>query len=251
MRRTTLIHQQDPDPFDVHLGKVLRDFRLRVGWSLNDLAEKLGVSHQTIHKYELAQAKMSASALYKFSNIFSISVDSFFEGYSSVKKNHENHEKESIYLKDKKSIKLLLVEDSPSDEFIIRNILDKSEYKFDIFCIHKGDDAIDYFKNKSRNHPFGKPDIIFLDINLPKESGMSVLRSIKQDRQYKDIPVIVISHSLRKSDMDMAYSNFASGYVNKCLQIDNFEKSINSVLTYWVDTVICTQNRYENEKINS
>jgi len=247
MPYTALNQQHDLDPLDVHLGRVLRDFRLRVGWSLNDMAGKVGVSHQTIHKYELAQTKISASMLYKFSNIFSISVESFFDGYISVNKNNINQDQESIYLKDKKSIKLLLIEDSPSDEFIIRNILDKSKYKFDIFCIHKGDDAIDYFKNKSRKHHFGKPDIIFLDINLPKESGLSVLRSIKQDRQYRDIPVIVISHSLRKSDMDTAYSNFASGYINKCLQIDSFEKSINSVLTYWVDTVICPQNKYENE----
>jgi transcriptional regulator with XRE-family HTH domain len=65
---------------DVFLGNKLRNFREHVEWTLHDLGERVGVSHQQIHKYEKAQTKISASMLYKFSQLFGVNVEAFFEG---------------------------------------------------------------------------------------------------------------------------------------------------------------------------
>ena len=233
----------EPDPIDVHLGKKLRDFRTRLGWTLANLAERAEVSHQQIHKYEGGQAKISASMLYNFSLIFSTTLNAFFEGYTPKKTDlNPSAQNDTISLKAREKINLLLVEDSSADEFLIRKILETCPYDFEIYCIHSGDEAIHYFKKHPGTTSFTKPDIVLLDLNLPKVNGFSVLRAIKQDRSIQDIPVLVLTNSLSKKDMVMAYKNFASGYISKSFDSNTFRRNLQTALTYWIDAVILPES---------
>lgn len=236
-----------PDPIDIHLGKKLRDFRTRLGWTLTDLADRVGVSHQQIHKYEGGQAKISASMLYNFSLIFSITLSAFFEGYNPKKPDLNSPvQNDTISLKAREKVNLLLVEDSSADEFLIRKILETCPYNFEIYCIHNGEEAIHYFKKRVSATPFTKPDIVLLDLNLPKLDGFSVLRTIKQDRDIQDIPVLVLTNSLSKKDMVMAYKNFASGYISKSFDSNTFRRNLQTALTYWIDAVILPEPSVTN-----
>lgn len=231
--------ENEVSPIDLFLGNKLRDFRNKVGWTLADLAEKSGVSHQQIHKYEQGYTKISASMLYKFSKIFSTTPNAFFEGFNPEQMLNINQLTEGmINLEPKTHINLLLVEDNPADEFLVRKALEKLDYKFNIYCLHEGEDVLVFLRKKQSTTSFQRPDIILLDLNLPKVSGQSILKSIKQDREIQDIPVLVLTSSLNKMDMINAYKNHASGYISKSFDYEVFEKNLKTAISYWVDAVV-------------
>lgn len=232
-----LIHEHPSDDLDLYLGKKLKEFRQRVNWTLNDLAGRVGLSHQQIHKYEQAQSKISASMLYHFSLVFNTNPNSFFEGYTPPKGQNHVDIDDLITSNKSRSINLLLVEDNPGDEYLVRKALSKSENPFDIYQMHSGEDLLDFLKHRQR-HPFPRPDIILLDLHLPGISGHDVLRAIKQDRDMQEIPVLIMTNSLNKTDLIKSYKNFASGYISKSFEYEQFENSLLKALDYWVEAVI-------------
>jgi len=227
------------ESIDSFLGQKLNDFRNKVGWTLSELGEKIGVSHQQIHKYEQGVTKLSANTLYKLSRLFNTSPNSFFEGFDansfSESKNNNNDE---LYLNKKNKLNILLIEDNPADEFLVRKILNNSEYESNIFCLHDGEEVMDFLRKKLNITPFPRPDIILLDLNLPNVNGQSILRSLKQDRGLQDIPVLVITNSLSKKDMELSYKNYASGYMTKSFDFDTFQNNLLTAIKYWTETVI-------------
>ena len=238
-----VVSEQIFDPTDVFLGQKLRNFRSRVGWTLADLADRIGVSHQQIHKYEQGQSKISASMLYKLACIFSTTPNSFFEGFVPEKSQLTPLiQNDTISLKIRDKITLLLIEDSASDEFLVRKVLETSSHKFDIYCLHNGEDAINCLKGRSNSIPFHRPDIVLLDLNLPKLNGISILRAIKQDRDIQDIPVLILTNSLSKQDMVNAYKNFASGYISKSFDFNIFRKNLQTAISYWIDAVVLPES---------
>lgn len=229
----------DIDPIDCFLGKKLRYFRTKVGWTLSDLAAQLGVSHQLVYKYEYGMTKISANTLYKLSQIFHTTPHSFYEGLSENNfKNNLENQQDSISLDKKEKINILLVEDNPADEFLVRKILDSSKYKSNLFCLHEGQEVMNFLRKKLDMTPFPKPDIILLDLNLPHVNGNSILKSLKQDREFQNIPVIVITNSLSKKDMENCYKNHASGYMSKAFDFNVFQNNLIKTIGYWADTVI-------------
>ncbi len=230
---------QPIEPIDLFLGQKLKDFRIKVGWTLSDLAEKIGVSHQQIHKYEYGSTKMSANTLYKLSRLFNTTPNSFFEGFvpEDVADKSENSN-DNISLNKKEKINILLIEDNSADEFLVRKILNSSKYESNIFCLHDGQEVIDFLRRKLNITPFPRPDIILLDLNLPNVSGHSILKSLKQDRDLQNIPVLVITNSLSKKDMENCYKNHASGYMSKSFDYKTFQNNLLKAIGYWVETVI-------------
>lgn len=110
------------DYIDLYLGRKLKEFRQRVNWTLSDLAGRVGLSHQQVHKYEQAQSKISASMLYHFAQVFNTSLTSFFEGFEPQSDDQQVDTKDLIHGIKKQSINMLLVEDNPGDETICRSI---------------------------------------------------------------------------------------------------------------------------------
>ena len=227
------------DAIDMHLGQKLRNFRKHVGWTLADLSLRAGVSHQQIHKYVQGHSKMSAATLYRFGAIFSISPSTFFEGYNPKKDLQSFIDSDDILsLEAREKINLLFVEDRASDEFLIRKVLETIPYKIEIYCLHSAEAALDYLKGRMRPVPFIKPDIVLIDINLAKLDDISILRSIKQDRDLQYLPVLLLTNSLSKKNMINAYRNFAGGYITKSLDYTVLKRNLQIAFTYWVDAVV-------------
>lgn len=223
---------------DEYMGQKLRDFRERVGLTLIECSERMGVSHQQIHKYESGQTKISPGVLYKFCELFSVNPNAFFEGYTNAdEKCHLNEEDVTSY-ENLQKINILLVEDNAEEQFLVRKIFDEYDLDIQIFCIHDGEEFLNIIKRKINITQIPFPDLIFIDLNMPKLDGIGTLKLLKQDKELRLIPVIILTGSMRVQDVINAYKNYASGYIRKSFDYEILKQHIHQALNYWTESVI-------------
>jgi DNA-binding response OmpR family regulator len=98
--------------------------------------------------------------------------------------------------------------------------------------------ALDFLRNKTTSVDFPRPDVILLDLNIPKRDGATVLREIKRDRDISDIPVIIMTNSINFQEMISCYKSFAAGYICKPFDFDIFQNCIDSFARYWAQSVV-------------
>jgi len=130
-------------------------------------------------------------------------------------------------------LKILLVEDDEYDVDITQRAIKKSDIDSKLYVVRDGEEALDFLYREEGFEDAPRPDLIFLDLNLPKIGGHQVLEKIKVDDQLKHIPVIVLTVSEREEDMVKAYDSGASSYIHKPVNPDEFGKVIRTVQEYW------------------
>ncbi|MBI1806178.1 MAG: response regulator [Ignavibacteria bacterium] len=133
------------------------------------------------------------------------------------------------------TINILIVEDNLAHQKITEYILKKNNIPARLFVVHDGQEVLDYLYRKNEyadisNHPL--PNLILLDLNLPKRDGREVLKVIKHDASLKEIPVVILSTSDREEDMHYAFSNGAVAYISKASGFDKFNEDLASVTKY-------------------
>lgn len=225
--------------FNEHVGQRLRFFRSKRGWTLDDLAKNMKISHTQISKYEKGQTKISANLLFQMSQLFAVPIESFFHGYKEKTANDQNAPLSNIISTEPKDvISVLLVEDSASDAVLLRTILTDLPFTIKFHCLNDGNQVMEFLRRQPISEDFPRPTIIFLDLHLPTLGGFKVLRSIKQDRALQDIPVIILTSNLDRQDMEMAYKNYASGYIVKSFDYKKFRETIQNALAYWGKSVV-------------
>ena len=134
-------------------------------------------------------------------------------------------------------IEILLVEDSPSDALLTREALNTCKLLNKLHVVDNGVDAIAFLR---REGPFAsepRPDLILLDLNLPKRDGREVLREIKADDDLRVIPVVVLTSSDAKEDILKSYKLNANCYITKPVEFDNFVKVVRSIREFWFAAV--------------
>lgn len=223
---------------DEYMGQKLRDFRERIGLTLFECSKRVGVSHQQIHKYETGQTKISPGILYKFCKLFSVTPNVFFEGYSVPDEDCELEDDDINSYTNLKKINILLIEDNAEEQFLIRKILDEYNLSINVLCIHDGEEFLRIIKRRINIMQVPSPDLIFLDLNMPGSDGITTLRSIKQSKDLKHIPVIVLTGSVRMQDVMNSYKNYASGYIRKSFEYETLKKHIHLAISYWTEAVI-------------
>lgn len=122
---------------------------------------------------------------------------------------------------------ILLVEDSASDAFITKSTLSDCEFICTLNVVTNGEEALDYILNNNNNLNNPQPDLILLDLNLPRLSGFEVLRKLKSSPVTSHIPIMVLSSSNSKMDMEVADRLKANFYMVKPLELDVFLMNIN------------------------
>jgi CheY-like chemotaxis protein len=132
-----------------------------------------------------------------------------------------------------KKLKILLVEDDPNDVKLTERALSRSSVKSELFLARDGQEALDFLYREGQFTDAPRPDLIFLDLKLPKVDGHEILARIKQDERLRRIPVIVLTISRREEDMVKAYDSGASGYIPKPVSSSEFIKVVNTVRDYW------------------
>ncbi len=134
-------------------------------------------------------------------------------------------------------IRILLVEDNPGDVRLTKEVLKESDLKHELYVATDGELAVSFLR---REPPYGdavRPDLILLDLNLPKKDGRQVLEDIKADTGLRSIPVVVLTTSHAEQDIQSAYSLHANCYVQKPVDLEQFWIIIRSIEEFWLTTV--------------
>ena len=133
------------------------------------------------------------------------------------------------------------MEHDPTDELLIRQAFLEANKNIKVFCLHDGDQVMNYLKYKNISAEFPRADIIMLNWNLPKKNGYAILKELKRDSNLQDIPIIIISAGAKCQEIIQSYKNFASGFI--CRKADEgFKKSIKGIIHYWSKIVILPPN---------
>ena len=130
---------------------------------------------------------------------------------------------------------ILLVEDSASDTMLIRRSFSRSQLDHTLYCVEDGEKAISFLKDEERQTT--RPDLIILDLNLPRLNGREVLAKIKQDPDLKRIPVVVLTTSNAEQDIIGSYDLHANCYIVKPFDVYDFLQIANSIEQFWLSTV--------------
>lgn len=133
-----------------------------------------------------------------------------------------------------KPIHILLVEDNEGDIVLTLDAFEESKVKSEISLARNGKEALDFLFKRGTYVKAKKPDLILLDINMPLYNGHEVLKQIKSADQLKKIPVIMLTTSSNKKDIDLSYENHCNSYVQKPLEMDNFLKAILKIEEFWL-----------------
>jgi CheY-like chemotaxis protein len=144
-------------------------------------------------------------------------------------------------------INILLVEDSEGDILLMNEALSEAKIIHTLEVARDGVQAIQLLEEKAQDKPSGLPDIILLDINLPKKNGHEVLASIKSNLALKKIPIIVLTTSCSESDICKAYDLHANCYIIKPVEVGDFLQVISSIKTFWF-TVAKLPKQLQDEK---
>ena len=128
------------------------------------------------------------------------------------------------------NLDLLFVEDSINDGHLIKRILRKENLTDNFTWLKDGEEALNYFSNKTSTIP----KVILLDIKMPKVNGFEVLEQLKSDSRTKDIPVVMYSSSVEESDIKKAYALGANSYLKKPETLNDMKDLFKQVFHYWV-----------------
>ncbi|MFX1273713.1 MAG: response regulator [Promethearchaeota archaeon] len=139
-------------------------------------------------------------------------------------------------------VEILLVEDNPADVRLTQVAVKKSKIANNLHVVSDGIEAINFLRKNEKYKDKPRPDLILLDLNLPKKNGFEVLKEIKQDENLRRIPVVILSISDAEEDLLKTYNLYANCYIKKPVDIVEFEKIVKSIGNFWFSIVILPEN---------
>ncbi len=151
-----------------------------------------------------------------------------------------------------RAIHILLVEDNEGDVILTKEALEETKVLYSIDVAIDGDIAIDILNKTGEFINCKTPDLIFLDINLPKKNGHEVLKFIKSTNRLKHIPVVMLTTSSYEKDINQAYQNYANCFITKCVEMDEFIDAVAKIINFWVYVVkLPSINFNESQEISN
>ncbi len=135
------------------------------------------------------------------------------------------------------SIEILLVEDSPGDQRLTREALKEGKINNNLYIVEDGEEALAFLRKEGPFSTVPRPDLILLDLNLPKMNGQEVLEIIKQDEKLKRIPVVILTTSQADEDILKAYNLNANCYITKPVDFDQFSHVVKKIQEFWFTIV--------------
>ena len=137
----------------------------------------------------------------------------------------------------KKELTILLVEDNEGDIVLTVEALKMANITNKIIVVRDGEEALDYLHREGRYTNAEQPDIILLDINLPRIDGKEVLARIKNDEKLKIIPVVILTTSDSEKDVIESYNNHANCYITKPVDFNKFMQVVHMIKDFWITLV--------------
>ena len=136
-----------------------------------------------------------------------------------------------------KPIDILLVEDNPGDVRLTKEALKEGKINNNLYVVGDGKEALDFLNQEKKYKNSVKPDLILLDLNLPKLDGWGVLKRIKSDSTLKRIPVVILTTSEDERDVFNAYNHYANCYITKPVDLEQFVTIVKSIEKFWFSIV--------------
>lgn len=134
-------------------------------------------------------------------------------------------------------IELLLVEDSEPDVRLTMEALNEAKVKNRLWVVEDGVEAMEFLQRQGKHATAPRPDLILLDLNLPRKDGRQVLKEIKADDSLKRIPVVILTTSKSEEDVLRAYDLHANCYISKPVDFNRFMEVVKSVEDFWLTVV--------------
>jgi len=134
-------------------------------------------------------------------------------------------------------VEILLVEDNEGDVGLIEEVFEEMKIRNIMHVVSDGEEAILFLHRKGKFTGSLRPDIILLDLNLPKKDGREVLMEIKEDPDLKNIPIVILTTSGAEKDILGAYDFHANAYITKPLDFEQFIKVVESIGNFWLEIV--------------
>jgi chemotaxis family two-component system response regulator Rcp1 len=136
-----------------------------------------------------------------------------------------------------RTIEILLVEDNPGDARLTLEAFKEGRVLNNLSVVKDGVEALAYLRRQGPYTAAKTPDLILLDLNLPRKSGREVLVEIKQDERLRTIPVVVLTTSADEQDVARAYSGHANCYITKPVDLEQFLRVVQSIESFWLTLV--------------
>ncbi len=134
-------------------------------------------------------------------------------------------------------VSILLVEDNPGDVRLVQEVFQDGKIYNQLDVARDGEEALNYLHHRGPYQNTHKPDLILLDLNLPKKNGSEVLADIKTDKDLMRIPVIILTASKAEEDIARAYNHHANCYLTKPIDLDQFINVVQEIKTFWLSIV--------------
>jgi len=134
-------------------------------------------------------------------------------------------------------VEILLVEDNPGDVRLTKEALREGKVYNNLHWAKDGVEALEFLRREGKHADAPRPDIILLDLNLPKKDGREVLSSIKNDDRFKQIPVVILTTSEAEEDVLRSYELHANCYITKPVDLEKFIVVVQSIDRFWLTVV--------------
>lgn len=134
-------------------------------------------------------------------------------------------------------VQILLVEDNPGDVRLTEEVLREAKVATKLSTVRDGEEAMAFVRREGAHAGAPRPDLILLDLNLPRKDGREVLNELKSDDDLRRIPVIVLTTSMAEPDILMSYDLHANCYIHKPIEFEDFSTAIHSIQQFWLLTV--------------
>lgn len=225
-----------------YIGARIKQKRKKLGFSLAQLAELLELSYQQVQKYESGASKISAEKLAHVAFLLNEDIDYFYQDIDFRSIGTTEYLKPTVIRSVRQNkLNVLLIEDEPADAILFQESLCDHNMIGSIEVEHRHSQVIPLLIDKHNSPNSTLPDIIFLDISLPGESGFEILKRIKGNPLLQHIVVVMLSGSINWDDMFKSYKLGAASYILKSNRSNGFGNMITQVANYWANTAILPQ----------
>lgn len=153
-------------------------------------------------------------------------------------------------MKTMNHVAILLVEDSPADVLITREAFEEFKLINTLHVVEDGVEAMVFLNQEGKYASAPQPDLILLDLNLPRKNGREVLAEIKADPRFKNIPVVILTTSHSEKDVLQAYDQHANCYIVKPVGFDNFVAAMKTIHQFWFSVVTLPPEASYGQKEN-
>ncbi|MHB1048165.1 MAG: response regulator [Thermoanaerobaculia bacterium] len=134
-------------------------------------------------------------------------------------------------------IEILLVEDNPADVRLTREALKDAKVLNNLSVVMDGEEAMAFLRRQGRHAEAPRPDLILLDLNLPRKDGREVLAEVKEDESLRSIPVVILTTSKSEADILRSYDLHANCYISKPVGLEEFLRVVESIEDFWLSVV--------------